>query len=113
MVAIKRVYDPAAPQDGTRVLVDGLWPRGLSRAAVACDEWRRDIAPSAALRKWYGHRPERHAEFERRYRAELAANEGLAQLRRQAREGPLTLLTATRDLPFSHAETLRKLLSRG
>jgi uncharacterized protein YeaO (DUF488 family) len=72
-VQVKRVYDPAAPEDGVRILVDRLWPRGIAKAARKWDRWLPELAPSTELRKWYGHDPARFAEFERRYRAELAA----------------------------------------
>ena len=73
-VRLKRAYDPAEPGDGYRVLVDRLWPRGVSKERARLDEWARELAPSAELRTWFGHDPERFAEFERRYRAELAAH---------------------------------------
>ena len=82
-IAIKRAYDKPAPQDGVRILVDRLWPRGLSKAALKLDAWVRQLAPSTALRKWYGHEPARFAEFRRRYRAELAEHKDeLAELRK-------------------------------
>lgn len=112
MVTVKRIYEPVSPQDGRRVLVDGLWPRGLSRARAHFDEWAKEVAPSAELRKWYGHRPELWAEFEKRYRAELAHSAALGDLRKKAAAGPLTLLTSTHDPSLSHAEVLRKLLER-
>jgi uncharacterized protein YeaO (DUF488 family) len=110
-IAIKRAYDKPAPQDGLRILVDRLWPRGLSKAKLKLDAWPRDVAPSTALRKWYGHQPERFAEFQRRYRAELARSpEQLDALRGLIKGHTATLLTATRDLALSHAEVLRGIL---
>jgi uncharacterized protein YeaO (DUF488 family) len=110
-IAIKRAYDKPAPQDGLRILVDRLWPRGLSKAKLKLDAWPRDVAPSTALRKWYGHQPERFAEFQRRYRAELARSpEQLDALRGLIKGHAATLLTATRDLALSHAEVLRGIL---
>lgn len=113
MAGIRRVYDPPEPQDGTRVLVDRLWPRGLARDAAHVDEWLKEVAPSTELRRWFGHDPERYPEFARRYRTELAeppAREALARLRELADQGDLTLLTATRDVPHSHAQVLGDLL---
>jgi uncharacterized protein YeaO (DUF488 family) len=110
-IAIKRAYDKPAPQDGLRILVDRLWPRGLSKAKLKLDAWPRDVAPSTALRKWYGHQPERFAEFRRRYRAELARSpEQLDALRSLIKGHAATLLTATRELALSHAEVLRGIL---
>ncbi|HBW19036.1 MAG: DUF488 domain-containing protein [Streptosporangiaceae bacterium] len=112
-VRARRVYEPAAPSDGRRVLVDRLWPRGLSKDKAHLDEWLKDVAPSGELRRWYGHQPERFAEFRRRYEAELKdpdRSEALRHLRDLAQTGPLTLLTATRDLEHSEAEVLVQLL---
>jgi uncharacterized protein YeaO (DUF488 family) len=109
-----RVYDERMTTDGTRVLVDALWPRGLTKQRADIDEWCTQIAPSANLRKWYGHDPRRFAEFARRYRAELADPERAAcllHLRELARHAPLTLLTATRDLDISQAVVLTDLLN--
>ena len=108
-----RVYDEPTAQDGTRVLVDRLWPRGLSKATARLDEWCKQVAPTAELRRWYGHDPARHAEFRRRYRAELTEPEpaaALAHLRDLAAQGPLTLLTATKDVPISAATVLAELM---
>ncbi len=111
-IAIKRAYDKPAPRDGVRILVDRLWPRGLSKAALALDAWPRQLAPSTALRKWYGHEPARFAEFRRRYRAELAEHKDeLAALRKMIQGRATTLVTATRELPLSHAGVLRELLA--
>ena len=113
VVHLKRVYEEPSATDGRRVLVDRLWPRGLSKDRAALDEWLRDVAPSANLRRWYAHRLERHAEFEARYVAELAAHpaaEAVARLEALAAEGPITLLTAVRELELSHARVLAGLL---
>jgi uncharacterized protein YeaO (DUF488 family) len=110
---VKRAYDEPEPADGTRVLVDRLWPRGLSRDRAALHDWLREVAPSDGLRRWYGHDPDRFAEFADRYRAELADTahaEPLDRLRAYGRAGPVTLLTATRDLALSHATVLATLL---
>lgn len=109
-VQVRRVREEASTSDGLRVLVDRLWPRGLAKADAVYDEWAKDVAPSSELRKWYGHDPERHDEFARRYRAELAENEAVERLRAVARDGTLTLLTATRDVDASHAPVLAAVL---
>lgn len=110
-IAIKRVYDKPAAADGIRILIDRLWPRGLTKASVKLDAWPRAIAPSAELRKWYGHDPQLFAEFRRRYRAELAAcGDELASLRTMIKGRAATLLTATRELDLSHAVVLREAL---
>jgi uncharacterized protein YeaO (DUF488 family) len=110
-VQVRRVYDPAEPEDGQRVLVDRLWPRGLSKERARLDDWCKEIAPSNELRKWYGHDPDRYAEFARRYRAELADPEraaALAHLRELAGNGRLTLLTATKRSDISEAAVPRR-----
>jgi uncharacterized protein YeaO (DUF488 family) len=112
-VRVRRVYDQAATGDGIRVLVDRVWPRGLRKDAAALDEWAKDVAPSTELRKWYGHVPEKFAEFEARYHDELATPTALAaldHLRTLAEGDVLTLLTATRDLDHSQAAVLARLL---
>ena len=112
-VQIRRVYDPPQPDDGRRVLVDRLWPRGLSKERARLDDWCREIAPSTELRKWYGHDPDRYAEFTRRYHAELGDPEraaALAHLRELAGRGRLTLLTATKRSDISEAAVLADLL---
>lgn len=106
---MRRIYDPVADGDGARVLVDRLWPRGLAKGDAPFDTWLKEAAPSTGLRKWYGHDPERHAEFVRRYRAELAAPaaaEALDWLRELAASGPLTLLTSAKDVPHSHVPVI-------
>lgn len=112
-VQVRRVYEARKPTDGTRVLVDRLWPRGLTKEAADLDEWCKDVAPSTELRQWYGHDPERFHEFGRRYRAELTQPErsgALARLRELAQTGPVTLLTATKAPEISEAEVLAELL---
>ena len=99
-IAIKRAYDPPTPDDGYRVLVDRLWPRGLSKEKLKVDEWMKEIAPSAALRKWYGHEPEKWPEFRKRYRAELSrppASALLDRLVERARHAKVTLVVGARD----------------
>ena len=110
-VALKRVYEAPARTDGLRVLVDGLWPRGLSRRAVAADVWLREAAPSAALRRWYGHQPRRWKAFATRYRAELEQRpEVIRMLEDLRRSSPVTLVFAARDVERSNAAVLRELL---
>ncbi len=113
-VSVRRIYDPPSPGEGTRVLVDRIWPRGLSKTRAQLDEWCKEIAPSAELRKWYGHVPARFEEFSRHYRNELAETERAAvldHLRDLATQRPLTLLTATRETELSQAAVLAALLS--
>ena len=114
-VALKRVYEPPEPTDGTRVLVERLWPRGLSKARAHVDLWLKELAPSPDLRTWYGHDPAKYAEFRRRYEAELAAapaQAALAQLRALAQHEQVTLVVAARDLEYSTAPVVRDLLAR-
>lgn len=111
---LKRVYDPASPADGTRVLVDRLWPRGLSKAKAKIDLWLKEVAPSTELRKWFGHDPQRWDEFRHRYSEELKQHaEELGKLRELAAEGPLTLLYAARDEQHNDAVVLRDVLLKG
>ncbi|MHA6797680.1 DUF488 domain-containing protein (plasmid) [Pseudonocardia bannensis] len=113
-VRVGRVYDARTAEDGTRVLVDRLWPRGLTKSRADLDEWCKQIAPSAALRTWYGHDPDRFAEFRRRYRAELddpGRAEALQHLRELAQQRTLTLLTAARNPEASEAAVLADLLT--
>lgn len=113
-IHIRRVYEPATPADGQRVLVDRLWPRGLRKEAAHLDAWLRELAPSDSLRRWYGHDPARWAEFARRYRAELAEPACvalLADLADRARSGPLTLVCAARDVAHSNAAVIGRVLA--
>ena len=113
-VQVRRVYDPREPEDGKRVLVDRLWPRGLGKERAGLDEWCKEIAPSTELRKWYGHDPSRYDEFVRRYRAELGNPEHVAaydHLEALARHGRLTLLTAAKRSDISEATVLAELLN--
>lgn len=113
MVRVKRIYEPADPEDGVRVLVDRLWPRGVRKADAALDAWAKELAPSHELRRWYGHDPARFEAFARAYREELAAHHVLAAWRERARSETVTLLTATRDLDRSHAAVLADVLQEG
>jgi len=113
-VRVRRVYDEPQADDGTRVLVDRLWPRGMSKTRARLDEWCQTVAPSTELRTWYQHDPERFDEFTRRYLDELATPErtaALVQLRDLANHGSLTLLTATKSTALSEAAVLATLLT--
>jgi uncharacterized protein YeaO (DUF488 family) len=113
-VRVKRVYDSAGPMDGHRVLIDRLWPRGVSRDRAKLDEWERELAPSKELRQWFGHEPERFDEFRRRYVEELDSQRPrLTSLRRRAREGTLTLVYAAHDTEHNDAVVLAEVLRRG
>lgn len=112
---VRRIYDEPATGDGQRVLIDGMWPRGVRKADAALDDWQREVAPSRELRQWFGHDPARFEEFARCYRAELrdAPRAGAVdELTERARTGRVTLLTATRDVTHSHARVLRDELRR-
>ena len=110
-VRLKRAYEPAAASDGYRVLIDRLWPRGVSREKARLDEWARELAPSTELRRWFAHDPARFEEFRRRYTEELAAQEPkLRELRRRAREGTLTLVYGARDTEHNDAVVLAEIL---
>jgi len=110
-IALKRIHDPAEPGDGSRVLVDRVWPRGVRKADAAVDHWSREVAPSTELRQWFGHDPERWPEFRRRYRSELAqAPEALRELMALCRSGPVTLLFGARDREHNQAVVLREVL---
>jgi uncharacterized protein YeaO (DUF488 family) len=110
-IRVKRAYEPLSKDDGLRILIDRLWPRGLSKNALKLDAWVKHLAPSNALRKWYKHDPEKFAEFRRRYVAELKTQgEALDELRKTVKGRAITLLTATKELDLSHATVLRELL---
>jgi uncharacterized protein YeaO (DUF488 family) len=112
-VRVARVYDRATADDDFRVLVDRLWPRGLSKSAAALDLWCHALAPSTELRRWFGHEPTRREEFASRYESELASPElaqYLDELRQLAREHTVTLLTATKDLNLSHVPVLARII---
>lgn len=108
-VRYRRIYDDTSAEDGRRILVDRIWPRGVRKQDAHLDEWMREVAPSTELRRWYGHDPDRYTEFRRRYLAELRAPAGraaLQRLRESARRDKMTLLTAARDLEHSQAAVL-------
>jgi uncharacterized protein YeaO (DUF488 family) len=111
-VKLKRAYEPAAKSDGTRILIDRLWPRGVRKEQAAIDRWLKEIAPSTELRRWFGHQPERWPEFRRRYRAELRHRpELLDELRALAKDSPITLVYGARDERHNDAAVLRELLT--
>lgn len=107
---LKRVYEPPAADDGVRVLVDRLWPRGLSKAKAKVDVWLKEVAPSAELRHWFDHDPERWDAFQRRYEHELKDNAALDELRTLTKRGRVTLLFAARDERYNNAVVLERLL---
>jgi uncharacterized protein YeaO (DUF488 family) len=113
-VRLKRTYDPARPADGYRVLIDRLWPRGVSRERANLDAWEKELAPSAQLREWFGHEPGRFDEFHRRYVEELRGRRTqLTALRRRARSGTVTLVYAAGDEVHNDAVVLAEILRRG
>ncbi|HEX5459909.1 MAG TPA: DUF488 domain-containing protein [Steroidobacteraceae bacterium] len=110
-VRIKRAYEPPSPHDGTRILVDRLWPRGVKKADAGISQWMKEIAPSHELRKWFAHDPTRWEEFRRRYKVELTEKrELMSQLRDLARKGPLTLVYSAHDEAHNQAVILREKL---
>ena len=112
-VRLKRAYEPACPSDGIRVLIDRLWPRGLSKADAAIDQWAKDLSPSTTLRRWFGHDPERWDEFRKRYAVEVhEQSAGLEQLRVLALAGPITLVFSARDEAHNDAVALRDIILR-
>lgn len=114
VIRLKRAYEPAQPSDGYRVLIDRLWPRGVSRERAKLDGWNRELPPSTALRQWFGHEPSRFEEFRRRYVDELRGHRpALTGLRRRAREGTLTLVYSAKDTEHNDAVVLEEVLKRG
>jgi uncharacterized protein YeaO (DUF488 family) len=113
-VRLKRAFAPAAPTDGYRVLIDRLWPRGVSRERAKLDAWEKELSPSPELRQWFGHEPRRFEEFRRRYVEELRGERPrLTALRRRAREGTLTLVYSAQDTEHNDAVVLAEVLRRG
>ncbi len=113
-IHLKRAYEEPASADGRRILVERLWPRGLTKEEAHVDAWVKDVAPSPELRKWYAHDPEKWPEFQRRYRAELEANpEGVAAVRKEIGRGPVTFVFAAKDPERNSATLLRKYLLEG
>jgi uncharacterized protein YeaO (DUF488 family) len=112
-IKTKRAYERADKADGKRILVDRLWPRGLTKAKAGIDLWLKEIGPSHELRKWFAHDPEKWAEFQRRYRAELKANsEPFVTLKKEISQGPVTLVYAAKDEAHNEAVVLQALLAR-
>ena len=111
-IAVKRVYDPPSKSDGTRVLVDRLWPRGIAKAKARVDAWLKEVGPSTALRTWFGHDPARWSEFQRRYHRELANSGEARRVAELALRGPITLLFAAKDDEHNNAVALRDYLAR-
>ena len=113
MIHLKRAYDKPSPEDGERILVERLWPRGLTKARAAVDLWLKDVAPSTELRKWFGHDPARWSDFEKRYWKELRdEKEAVALLRRKARAGAITLIYAAHDEEHNGALALKTFLEK-
>lgn len=112
-IFLKRVYEPPATTDGMRVLVDRLWPRGVTKSRARIDLWLKDLAPSTELRKWFGHDPERWSGFQKKYRAELKGNPALASLKELSRRGNITLIYAAKDELHNDAVVLKQVLGRG
>jgi uncharacterized protein YeaO (DUF488 family) len=111
MVKIKRVYDPASRDDGKRILVDRLWPRGVRKEDAKIDQWQKEIAPSNELRKWFGHDPARWQEFRKKYVGELEGKSELMEgLRAESRKGMITLLFAAKDTTHNNAVVLKELI---
>lgn len=111
MITLKRAYDPVSPKDGTRLLVERLWPRGVSKATLRIEAWLKDVGPSTGLRKWFGHDPERWDEFRRRYRRELDSNrEAWQPIVSAARRGPVTLVYSSHDTEHNNAVALQEYL---
>ncbi|WP_136065879.1 DUF488 domain-containing protein [Modicisalibacter radicis] len=113
-IQLKRIFETASREDGYRVLVDGMWPRGIAKRDAALDEWRKDLAPSRELRQWFGHDRQRWAEFRKAYHSELdeADRETLANLRQHASQEGLTLLFAARDVECNNAVALKEYLEK-
>ena len=112
-VHIKRAYEPPAKKDGTRILVDRLWPRGLSKEKAGIDIWLKEIGPSTELRKWFGHDPEKWTEFRTKYRAQLKdKKEMIEEIKKASRRGPVTLIYAAREEEHNHAVVLQEYLKR-
>jgi uncharacterized protein YeaO (DUF488 family) len=111
-IGIKRAYEAPSPKDGKRILVDRLWPRGVSKDAAALDLWNKDIAPTTALRKWFDHRPDRFAEFKQRYRDELKSNPAVTEVLKQIGRSRATLVYAAHDPNVNHAVVLAEFLTK-
>jgi len=112
MIKIKRIYDPAEPGDGKRILIDRLWPRGFKKEDLKMDEWLKEIAPSDKLRKWFSHDPKKYGEFKKRYAKELEdKSEILARIKAEAKKGRVTILFSAKDTEHNNATVLKEFLS--
>ena len=111
-VKLKRAYDPAEANDGQRILVDRLWPRGLSKDKAQLDEWNKDVAPSPELRQWFNHKPERFSEFRQRYLLELSHNSAAKELAESSQKQTITLIYAVQDEKHNHALVLKEFLEK-
>jgi uncharacterized protein YeaO (DUF488 family) len=112
LIQLKRVYEPATPEDGARFLVERLWPRGVKKESLRFDAWLKDVAPSTELRQWFAHDPAKWEGFQRKYFAELDANaEALAPIRKAVRKGPVTLLFSSHDVTHNNAVALKRYLT--
>ncbi len=113
MIRIKRVYDPPAPEDGYRILVDGMWPRGLKKSDLVINEWIREIAPSQELRKWYSHDPGKWPVFREKYFRELDSKESIVnRIRDIARNNNITFVFSSKDSEISNAEALKEYMEK-
>ena len=113
MIQIKRVYDPPGPEDGKRILVDRLWPRGIKIEKLKMDEWLKEIAPSDKLRKWFSHDPKKYEEFKKRYAGELEEkSEILKRIKNEAKKGKVTILFSAKDAEHNNATVLKNLLDQ-
>lgn len=112
MIKIKRIYDPASPDDGKRIYIDRLWPRGKKKEEVIIDEWLKEISPSDGLRKWFGHDPSKYAEFKKRYTKELKKHSDiLEKIRKEAKKKTVTLLFSAKDPEHNNATVMQELLN--
>jgi uncharacterized protein YeaO (DUF488 family) len=113
MIKIKRIYEPASADDGKRIYIDRLWPRGMKKEEVKIDEWLKKISPSDTLRKWFGHDPKNYEEFKKRYIKELGSHEEvLERIKKEAKKGTVTLLFSAKDVEHNNATVLKEMLSQ-
>ncbi len=113
MVKIKRIYEPASPEDGKRIYIDRLWPRGMKKEEVKIDEWLKEISPSDALRKWFGHDPSKYAEFKKRYTKEMEKySEILERIKKEGKRKTVTLLFSAKDEEHNNATVMREILGK-
>ncbi len=113
MIKIKRIYDPASPDDGKRIYIDRLWPRGMKKEEVKMDEWLKEVSPSDSLRKWFGHDPAKYEEFKRRYAKELEKHsETLERIRQEGKKKTVTLLFSAKDIEHNNATVMQEILSQ-